>query len=402
MKFSFQAKGGSGEVREGNIEATTRDAAVALLQGKGLIPLVVEQQKEVPQMVKDLQKLWEGVSAREMSVFFRQLATLIEAKVAIVSSLKAVENQTDNAYLRTIIRDMVDDVQDGSALSEAMSKHTDTFEPLSISMVKAGEISGNLQRSISFLADNTEKNYEMSSRVKGALFYPAFVFSAALIIGFVVFTFVLPKLTGIFKDMNVEIPWYTTALMSIGDFMSVYWWAVLLGIFLVIAGTYYYISTEDGKREWDVIKMKLPIFGKLLQYIYIARFAENLAVLLDGGIPIVRALNIVSEVVDNSMYESIILRAADEVKTGGAMSGVFARSSYFPPIVAQMIKVGEDAGKVSEVLKNMASFYTKEVDRITRNLSTLLEPILISVLGLGVAVLVFAILVPIYNIAGSI
>jgi type IV pilus assembly protein PilC len=402
MKFSFQAKGPSGDMRQGRIEAVSGNAAIAMLQEKGLVPLMIEKENEVPEIIKDLQHLWDGVSSRELSVFFRQLATLIEAKVSIISALRALGEQSTNAYLRTIINEMVGDIEDGIPFSEAMSKHPEVFESFAVSMVKAGELSGNLQRSVLFLAENTEKNYELSSKIKSALFYPAFVFSAALIIGFIVFTVVLPKLTAIFKDMNVAIPWYTSVLMAVGDFMSVYWWTVGLGIIIAGGAAVYYLKTEDGKREWDLIKMRIPIIGSLFQYVYLARFAENLSVLLDGGIPIVRALVIVSEVVNSTAYESIILRAADEVKTGGAMSNVFARSMQFPPIVAQMIKIGEDSGKISEVLRNVSDFYTKETDRITRNLSTMIEPILIVLLGAGVAVLVFAILVPIYNIAGSV
>ncbi|HQB59939.1 MAG TPA: type II secretion system F family protein [Candidatus Moranbacteria bacterium] len=402
MRFSFKAKNSAGQIREGSIEATSSDVAVQLLQEKNLVPIYVEKQKDVPGIIKDSQRLWEGVNLRELSVFFRQLATLIEAKVSIITSLKAVGDQTSNAYLRTIIREMVNDIEDGMPFSGAMAKHPDVFKLLSVSMIKAGEISGNLQRSVAFLADNSEKNYELNSKIKSALAYPSFVFASAIVIGFIVFTMVLPKLTNVFKDLNVEIPWYTTVLMKLGNFMSSYWWAIVFGA-IVVAGMFiYYIKTEDGRREWDLIKMKIPIIGNLLQCVYISRFAENLSVLLNGGIPIVRALIIVSEVVNSTAYESVILRAADEVKIGGNMSSVFARSTQFPQIVSQMIKIGEDTGKVSEVLQNVSSFYSQETDRITRNLSSLLEPILITLLGVGVAILVFAILVPIYNIAGSI
>lgn len=401
MKFLFQAKSPSGEVINGRMEALNSENAVAMLQEKGFIPLKVEKQKEVATIIKDVQRLWEGVNLRELSVFFRQLATLIEAKVSIVSSLKAVGDQTENVFFKIIISEMLSDIEDGMPLSEAMSKHPDVFESLAVSMVKAGELSGNMQRSILFLADNTEKNYELNSKVKGALFYPIFVLSAALIIGFVVFTVVLPKLTAIFDDMNVDIPWYTAILMKTGDFMSTYWWFVGLSIVAIIGGILYYVRTADGKKEWDIIKMKIPVIGNLFQYVYVSRFAENFSVLLDGGIPIVRALVIVSEVVNTTTYEGVILRAADEVKAGGTMSSVFARSEYFPPIVSQMIKIGEDSGKISEVLRHVSVFYNQETDRVTRNLSTMLEPILITCLGLGVGVLVFAILMPIYNIAGS-
>ena len=399
MKFYFQAKSSTGDLREGHIEAINKDAAAATLQAKGFVPISIEQEKKTPELLKDLQHLWEGISLREVSVFFRQMATLIEAKVAIVYSMRAVADQTENVYLRTIIWDMVDDVEDGMTLSEAMSKHPDVFEPLAISMIQAGELSGNLERSISFLADNAEKNYDLTSKIKGALFYPGFVLSAAVVIGFVVSVVVLPKLTAVFKDLGVEVPWYTKILMSVGDFMSQYWWGVLFLILGLVFGTMYYMRSEDGKREWDFIKMKIPIVGNVFKYVYLARFAENLAVLLSGGIPIVRALVIISGVVNSTAYESVILRAADEVKKGGTMSSVFARSPIFPPIVAQMIKIGEDSGKISEVLKHIAVFYGKETDSITRNLSTMLEPILITFLGVGVAVLVFAILMPIYNLS---
>lgn len=402
MKFSFQAKNKNGEIHEGSIEAVNSDAAVNVLRERGMMPLVVKKTDDVPEIVKSLQHLWDGVNLRELSVFYRQLATLIEAKVSIVAALRAVGDQSTNLYLNTVIKEMVSDIEDGISFSETMAKHPEVFPSLAVNMIKAGELSGNLQRSIVFLADNAEKNYDLNSKIKGALFYPIFVLVASTIIGFIVFTVVLPKLTGIFKDFAVEIPWYTRALMYIGDFMSVYWWVVLLGIFAIVGAFFYYIKTDDGRKEWDIIKLNLPVVGRLFQYVYLARFAENLAVLLDGGIPIVRALIIVSEVVDCTAYESVILRAADEVKTGGSMNTVFARSVYYPPIVAQMIKIGEDAGKISGVLNNVSTFYSQETDRVTRNLSTMLEPILITILGLGVGLLVFAVLVPIYSISSQV
>ena len=401
MKFSYQAKDSAGNLQEGKIEAANSNTAVTMLQEKRLIPLVVEKEKELPAIAKDLMRIWHGVKPRELSVFFRQLSTLMEAKVPIAESLKAVGNQTSNAYLKTVVEEMVNDIEDGSPFSESMQKHPEVFKPLMVNMTKAGELSGNLQRSVFFVAENTEKNYELTSKIKGALFYPIFVLTASLIIGFIVVTFVLPKLTNIFKELNVAVPWYTKVLMVVGDFMSKYWWAVGVAIIFLIISGIYYVKTEEGRKEWDIIKTKIPIIGPLFEYVYVARFSENLGVLMLAGIPIVRALIIVSEVVNNTSYASVILRAADEVKTGGTMSSVFSRTSHFPPIVSQMIKIGEDSGKISEVLMNVSSFYSKEVDRMTRNLSTMLEPILICILGAVVAFMVFAILVPIYDITGA-
>jgi len=401
MKFLFQAKNSSGEIVNGKLDATSNESAISMLQEKGYTPLKIEKQEDVSALMKDISHLWEGVNLRELSVFFRQLSTLIGAKVAIVSSMQAIRDQIENAYFKIVITEMLNDIEDGMPFSEAMAKHPKVFEPLAVSMVKAGELSGNLQRSVLFLAENTEKNYELNSKIKGALFYPVFVMGMALIISFVVSTVVLPKLTAVFSGMNVAIPWYTTVLMNFGNFMSSYWWVVAIAIVAVIAGTGYYANTEDGRKEWDVMKMKIPVVGLLFKYVYISRFSENLAVLLEGGIPIVRALIIVSEVVNSTAYEAVILRAADEVKSGGAMSSVFARSEHFPSIVSQMIKIGEDAGQVSEVLRHTSVFYGQETDRITNNLSTMLEPILISFLGLGVGILVFAILMPIYSMSAQ-
>lgn len=402
MKFIFKAKDPRGDIREGKIDAVSKDAATALLQEKSLIPISIELEAQKSQVLKDLEHLWEGVSLRELSVFYRQLSTLIEAKVSIVAAIDAVSQQMENVYLRTIAGEMMDDIQDGMPFSESMAKHRDVFDSLAINIIKAGEVSGNLQRSMNFLAENTEKNYELNSKIKGALFYPGFVLSIALLVGFVVFAFVIPKLTGIFTEMNVEIPWYTKMMMGIGSFMSAYWWLVLFFMLGIVASLAYYFKTEEGRKDFDALKIKIPIIGNIFQYIYVARFSENLAVLLEGGIPIVKALVIVSEVVNNSLYEGVILRSADEVKTGGAMSNVFFRSKLFPPIVSQMIKIGEETGKISEVLGHIAVFYTRETDRITNNLSKILEPILIVFLGIGVAIIVFSVLVPIYNIAGSI
>lgn len=399
MKFSFQAKNLHGDMREGHIEATNVDAASALLQGKGLVPISITPEKEIPELIKMMRHILEDINLREVAVFFRQVATLIEAKVSIVYSMRAVAEQTENVYLRIIIWEIVDDLEDGMPLSEAMAKHPEVFESLAVSMVRAGELSGNLERSISFLADNAEKNYDLTSKIKGALFYPIFVLSAAVIIGFIVSTVVLPKLTAVFKDLGAEVPWYTKFLMDFGDFMSKDWWVAILILVVIVAFVFYYLHTEDGKREWDVIKMKIPVIGNVFKYVYLVRFSENLSVLLNGGIPIVKALTIISGVVNSTTYESVILRAVDEVKRGGTMSSVLSRSPHFPPIVAQMIKIGEDSGKLSEVLKHISVFYDKETDRITNNLSTMLEPILISFLGLGVAFLVFAILIPIYNLS---
>jgi type II secretory pathway component PulF len=251
------------------------------------------------------------------------------------------------------------------------------------------------------VAASIEKNYQLAAKIKGALYYPAFVLGVAFIIGFLVVTFILPKITVMIKDLKVPVPWYTAALIWIGDFMQVWWWAVLLAIAGMIGGVMYYVKTEAGRHEWQALLLKLPVIGDLSRSIYITRFSENLGSLLDGGIPVVRALVIVSEIVGNQVFEKIILKAADEVRSGGTMSTVFLRSSEIPPIVSQMIRIGEETGSLSNVLLSTAKFYNQEVETATKSLTTLIEPILIVGLGIGVGILVVGVLMPIYDIAGQ-
>ena len=402
MVFVFKAKDSLGKAKEGEVEAISQEAAIQIIQRSGLIPLSVVEKEKVSSMLKDLSRIWEGVKPKEMVIFFRQLSTLIESKVPIVPALQALEEQTDNKYLKIIIKEMGADIQDGMSLSESLAKHPQTFNRLTVSMIRSGEMSGNLQKSIMYIADNIEKNYQLASKIKSALFYPAFVIGAAIIIGFVVISFVLPKLTGVIKEMAVEVPWYTKFMMWLGDFMHSYWWAVLIVMLGAIGGLMYYIKSEEGKREWDELKVRMPILGSFFRAVYIARFADNFAILIDGGIPVVNALQEVSDVVGNSLYKDIIMRSAEETKKGGNISDVFAKTPEIPPIVTRMMKIGEETGKISEVLRKTASFYEQEVDTMTRNISTMIEPVLISILGIGVAIMVFAVLMPIYNIAGQI
>lgn len=402
MKFVFKAKDQGGKFREGLVEAISQESAVQMLQKNGLVPISVKQQQEVSALVKSFQKYWESVSTKELVIFFSQLSTLIEAKVSLVSALNAIGAQAENKYLRIILTEIASDIEDGMTFSEALRKHTDVFSPLMINMVHAGEISGNLQRSVAYIAEGTEKSYQLTSKVKSALFYPAFVIFVAGTIGFLVIAFIIPKLTQLIRDMHVATPWYTRAIMNLGDFMQSYWWAVALLIISFGGAVAYYIKTEAGKREWDVAQFKIPVIGQMMRYVYLARFADTFSTLIAGGIPMVRAIMVTADVVGNSVYKSVLLRSADEIKSGGNISTVFARSADIPPVVTQMVKIGEETGKMGEVLQGTSRFYNQEVEYMTKNLSSLIEPILIVVLGIGVAILVFAIILPIYDIAGKI
>ena len=402
MKFNFKAKTQAGEYKEGIIEANSKDAAAEILQKNNLFPVNLEAEKQELDWAKIFLKHYERVTVKESMIFFRQLAILIEARVPIVSSLMAISEQTANEYFIKIIREIAGDIEDGMSLSGAMEKHKDVFSGLAVNIIKSGEASGNLKKSVDYVAENIEKNYNLASRIKSALMYPCIVLVVFFLVGFAAVSFIIPRLTQVIKDLNAEIPWYTQIVIFIGDFMASYWWAAGIIILGAVGGVYYYVRSAEGKKEWDQLQLKLPVVGPMLKGIYLARFSENLAVLLTSGVPIIRALNIVSAVMSNIVYENIFLRAAAEVKAGGNMSNTLRKYSEIPPMVSHMVKIGEDSGQIDSVLVHIAKFYDQETERMARNLATLLEPILMVIIGLAVGFMAFAILMPIYGMYSQI
>lgn len=403
MKFNFKAKTQTGEYKEGTIDASSREAAVAVLQKNNFLPISLKTETQESSLSKTILKYYDQVNAKELVVFFKQLSILVETRVPIVTSLTAIKEQTNNNYFVKIIQEMVNDIEDGASFSVAMEKHKDIFSNLSINIIRAGETSGNLKKAIDYVAENIERNYTLSSRIKSALIYPSVVLVVFFIVGFLVISFILPRLTSIIKEISATVPWYTQIIITTGDFMAVYWWAVAIIIIGLISGIIYYIRTEEGKLEWDQIKIKLPIAGVLFRYVYITRFSENLAVLLRGGIPIIRALIVISDVIDNVVYKRVFLEAADEVKRGGNMSTVLSNNNQLiPPMVSHMVKIGEESGQIDVVLDHVAKFYDQEMEVMTRNLANLLEPIIIVIIGVIVGFMAFSIIMPIYNIAGQI
>ncbi len=398
MRFKFKAKDKKNKIQSGVVDAISKELAVQVLQENDLNAILIERETGDSPLSQYLHKSWEKVGKKDLLVFFRQFHALISSKVPVVYSLRAIGDQTEHKYLSSLIKDIANDVEDGTTFSEALGRYPDVFPKVVTSVINAGEVSGNLEEAIKHVAESTEKNYRITAKIRGALIYPAFILTAALIVGFLSVVIIVPKLTLIIKDLNAEVPWYTHMVIGIGDFMQAYWWAVLVVIFGFIIAVAYYVKTEAGHKEWDKIQLELPIIGKLFRYLYLTKFANNFVVILDGGVPIVQSLNIVAEVVNNSIYQGIILRCADEVKTGGNISTVLAQSDYIPGIVTKMVIVGEKTGKISESLGSVGNFYEQEMDEMIKNLSVLIEPVLIVGLGLGVAFLAFSIILPIYNV----
>ncbi len=398
--YNYQARTKVGELRTGTVEAPSREAAINLLLRHDLIITSVKPAASAPVFAKRI-KILERVKKKDVVVFSRQLASLVEAKVALLESLKVLIKQTTSGLLKEKILEISQDIEGGSSLSRALAKHPKVFSNFYVNMVRAGEASGNLEKSLSYLADYLEKEYYLMSEIKGAFTYPAFILSVFTVAGIVVMTVVVPQLVGVFEETGQELPFTTKVLIAVSGFMRGYWW-LLLGIFLAsIVLAFRFKKSKEGSKVIDRLVLKLPIFGRLLRLTYLTRFADNLSTLIKGGLPITRSLKITADVIGNTVYKDLLYKVAGEVRGGASIASVLKQSKDIPIMVTQMISVGEKTGRLDKILKNISSFYSKEVERIVANLSRLIEPFLILILGGAVAILVASILLPIYDMAGG-
>ena len=398
MKFSYKAQNPSGQIQKGSIEAINRRSAIEFLLKSGLKVLEVNAVKE-NELITSLKKIWRGVKAQDFVLFSRQLSVLVDSKVPLLTALHSIETQVQNTFFAAKIRLIIHDIDGGSSFSDALAKHPDVFSSLYVNMVKAGESSGTLQKVLNDLADNIEKNYELTSRLKSAMYYPAFILVSMFVIGFIVMTSVLPKLLSVLKDFGGELPLQTRILMAVSSFFVSYWWVVLTIVISLAVLLFYYLKTDSGKADFDIILLKIPVLKKILNDIYIARFSENLSTLIQSGLPITTALLITADIVGNEVYRGVIQKAANEVKRGESIGSVFSRYEIIPPIVVQMIQVGESTGKIDFTLSKITGFYTREADVLVKNFTSLIEPIIMVILAIGVGILVSAVMLPIYQAA---
>ncbi len=400
MKYNYLAKDKQGEVQAGSIEAPDRSIAIKTLQEHNLFIVKLEQSDKVSIFTKRI-KIFERVKKKDIFIIFRQLSILIEADVSLVRSLEALSKQTDNKRLKEVFSNLARDVDGGTAFSDALAKYPKVFSDFAINLIKTGEVSGRLQESVGYLADYLEKEYYLISKVRGAMIYPAFILFAFLGVGILVLVMVIPSLTSILLESGQTLPLSTRMVIAASGFMRSWGWILLL--ILIIGGIvlWRYRKRPVVREFFDRMILRLPIFGKILQKTYLARLADNLTALMKGGVSIIKSLNTAADSIGNSVYRKIIFQARDEVKAGRNISSVLERHSEFTPLFVQMVKTGEQTGKLSDILVKLSSFYNKEVDNVVDNLTQLIEPVLIVALGLGVGVLIFSVFVPIYNLAGA-
>lgn len=398
--FRYKARNAAGENREGIVDASSQEAAITVIQKNNLILVSIVAEKGSAKQKPFF--YFEAVKTADVVIFTRQLATLFGAKVPVVQSLRTLAEETSNTDFQQVIVEIVDRISGGSSLSEALAEHPDIFSSFYVNLVHSGEESGKLHDVFDFLADYLERSEYLASKAKNALIYPAFIFFAFLIVITVMFTVVMPKLTVILEETGTDFPFYTEVLIFVSKFLINYGAYVI--VFMIAGGVFIwrFFKTDAGKEVFDRVIINVPLLGDLYRKIYLSRMTDNLSTLFVGGIPILSALKITSDVVDNKVYQKVLLDAAQSVRDGSTISSSFSKFPDIPPLVTQMVRIGEETGRLDFILSKIATFYRQEVDNILSNLVTLIEPILIVSLGLGVGIVVAAIFVPLYEISNSI
>lgn len=396
--FSYKAKDQFDALHEGTVDAGSEYLASELLKEKGYEILKIDLQ-EGKAAVEFQFTFLQRVKPKDVVIFSRQLSVLVSASVHIVRALETTAKQTENQKLRRELMDVANEVDGGVRLSTALGKYPKSFGTFYINMVRSGETSGKLDEILLYLADQQEKDYDMRSKVKGAMIYPIFVTIMLFGVGAIMMIFVVPKLTAILQQSNIDLPFTTKALIATSDFFVNFWFLIIGAVVGTVFGVRYAHSTPAGKRFLDAFILRLPVFGNMFKKLAIVRITQSLSTLIAGGVDVVGSLKVVADIVGNEVYRQIILETIEKVGAGSTISSVWKDKKEFPTMVTQMVSVGEETGRLQDVLDRMTHFYTREVEALVANLSVAIEPIIMVVMGVAVGGMVSAIILPMYTLA---
>lgn len=397
--FNYKAKNDLGRKKRGHVVAINESEAIKNLNHRGLIVLsIIDSTRSLEHRIA---RLLNPVRKKDLVVFSRQFSIMILANVTVTESLLTIIDQTNNLKFRNILSEVAYDVDNGSFLSDALAQHRNVFSNFFINVIKAGETSGKLDEVLNYLADEIEKDYDLNKRFRGALAYPAFVICGLLAVGFIFIFFVLPELTSILEETGTTLPLATRIVIFVTNLLKNYYLIIFGLIIAMIVGLRFVFRTVAGRKALDIFLVKSPILGKIFQLVYLVRLTRSLGVLLKGGVNIIRSLEIVGDIVRNTVYKEIIIKTVNDINEGGSVISAFEKSDYVPKMIPQMMSVGEKTGKLEESLENISNFYQKELNSKLANLNTILEPAIMVVMGVGVAIMVAAIIMPMYNMASQ-
>lgn len=399
MDFIYKAKDSSGKLTEGKMQAETEKQALDVLHKQGIYVLSLKKEGK-GQLNFSLSK---KVSLKDKIIFTKQLAMMTKGGLPLVEALQALQEQTESPIFSEAISKITSDVQGGVALSKSLEKHPKIFSKLYVAVTASGERSGKMDEVLERLADQLQKDYDLISKVKTAVTYPIVIVCALIGVLALMLIFVVPQLKEIFDEMGVALPLPTRILLGTSDFIVHFWYivlALLIGLYFLIR---FWARTPKGGYLIDEFKIKVPIFGQLVQKIYMARFTRTTGTLVAAGLPMLEILTTVKEVISNKYYQPSFKQITGDVESGVTLSNALKKhKKIFPPMVSQMVSVGEKSGKVDEILFHLANFYDKEVESTTANLTALIEPILILVIGAGIGVAIASVIMPIYSLVNAI
>lgn len=400
MLFNYKALDNSGKRTTGSIEAVSLDVAVESLQKRGLIIAEIEPAEKSSWLFSI--KFGSGVSNKDIVILSRQMATLFEAQISALKVFSLLSSEVENDVLHKSLIQVTEDLQAGSTISKALARHPSIFSDFYVNMVKAGEETGKLNQTFNYLADYLERNYEVVSKAKNALIYPAFVITIFVAVMVLMFTVIIPKISLIITESGQTIPFYTKIIFAISNFLINFWFVFPIIIIIFGLGLIHYTRTTEGKSALAHFKLRVPYVGNLYRKLYLSIIADNMNTMVLSGIPMVKAIEVTAAVVGNEIYRQILEESLVAVKGGSSFSQSLSQYEEIPGMLVQMIRVGEESGELGSILGTMAHFYQKEVINAVDTLVSLIEPVMIVCLGLGVGVLMASVLIPIYDIANSV
>ena len=401
--FAWTVKNSTGELISGVMEADEKEIVVSGLQEMGYFPVSVREKQVSAQFSEAFGGLFQRIRKRDIAFFAHQLSSLLSSGMPLLRGLTLLSKHTKNKNLREVIQSLQEDVKAGEAFSSALPKHPDVFSPLFISMVRAGEVGGTLEEVFKRLAEITEKEEDLKSRLQSALLYPAVMVIVGIATIFFLLTFVIPKMATIFEEVGEILPLPTRMLIALGDFMSGFWWLILVGLILIIILFRRYVATAPGRIFLDQFKLRLILVGEIVHKVAVSRFARTLGTLIGNGVPLLNALDVAGETLGNEILFNEIEGIKKEVKDGKSISEPLKIGKLFPPIIVDTIALAEESGNLENALLKIADDYEKEIENSTKELTSLFEPVVILIMGVVVGFVVMAMLLPVFqiNLAGG-
>ncbi len=397
-KFSYKARTFKGKTVTGIVEAVSKKEALILLHEKNLVVFKLGEKRTGPGLSFLL--LFRKISSKELTEFTRQLSTMIKAGLTLTNSLTIIQEQSQSKMTR-ILSDIIRKIEAGSTFHQALSSHRDVFSKTYISLVKSGETAGKLDQILAQLADNLEKQQAFKRKVQSALLYPSLIIGAMVAVAFIMMVYVVPKLTQMYQEMEAQLPLPTQILINISKFMAAFWYLIILMVLAAFFLFRKWRKTKHGREVSDRFFLHLPLIGKLIGKVVLTQISRTLSMLINAGVPIIESLNIVAEAASNVIFEDSIRLAAKAVEKGLPLTSALEKFEEYPPIVIQMVSVGEQTGKVGEVLGKIATYFEQETEMAIKGLTTAIEPLMMIILGIGVGFIVLSVITPIYNLTSQ-